>query len=167
MKAGDFDSSGRRRTSPVEGSEFDIPCDLFIPAIGQVADTEPFAGNGLEIARNTFKADPRSLATSEDGVFAGGDCVSGPATVVEAIAAGKTAAASIDKYLGGDGLVVPALKHERKLTAPVNEEKMQRTHPKIASMGARLGSFAEVELGFDEKSAQREASRGLRCDVKG
>jgi NADH-quinone oxidoreductase subunit F len=167
MKAGDFDSSGRRRTSPVEGSEFDIPCDLFIPAIGQVADTEPFAGNGLEIARNTFKADPRSLATSEDGVFAGGDCVSGPATVVEAIAAGKTAAASIDKYLGGDGLVVPALKHERKLTAPVNEEKMQRTHPKIASMGARLGSFAEVELGFDEKSAQREASRCLRCDVKG
>jgi len=92
--------------------------------------------------------------------------VSGPATVVEAIAAGKRAASAIDKYLGGSGQVVPLAKHERKLSAPVNEEKMQRSRSRLAPMNARLGSFVEVELGFDERSAQREASRCLRCDVK-
>ena len=166
MRAGEFDTSGRRRTYPVEGSDFDLACDLLIPAIGQVPDTEVFTGNGLELDRGTFKVDPRSMATSEQGVFAGGDCVSGPATVVEAIAAGKRAASAIDKYLGGSGQVVPLAKHERKLSAPVNEEKMQRSRSRLAPMNARLGSFVEVELGFDERSAQREASRCLRCDVK-
>ena len=166
MRAGEFDASGRRRTYPVEGSDFDLACDVLIPAIGQVPDTEAFTGNGLELDRGAFKVDPRSMATSEQGVFAGGDCVSGPATVVEAIAAGKRAASAIDKYLGGSGEVVPLAKHERKLWAPVNEEKMQRFRPRLAPMNARLGSFVEVELGFDERSAQREASRCLRCDVK-
>ena len=167
MRAAEFDASGRRRTYPVEGSEFDLQCDLLIPAIGQVTDVEAFTGSGLALNRNTFKADVRSMETSESGVFAGGDCVSGPATVVEAVAAGKRAAGSINKFLGGDEDVVPASKHQRELSAPINEEKTQRTHCSMAAMNARLGSFAEVELGFDAKSAQREASRCLRCDVKG
>ncbi len=167
MKTGEFDSSGRRRTFPVEGSEFDLPCNLLIPAIGQVTDSDGFSGGGLELNRSTFKADRRTLATGEAGVFAGGDCVLGPATVVEAVSQGKTAAVSIDKYLGGDGDVVPAPKHERKFSAPIYEEKMQRTHVRMLPVDSRLGSFDEVEIGYDEKSAQREASRCLRCDVKG
>lgn len=167
MRAGEFDSSGRRRTYPVDGSEFDIPCDVFIAAIGQVTDVDGFTGNGLEIDRNGFKVDPRTLATNVPGVFAGGDCVTGPATVVEAIAAGKKAATAINKYLGGNENVVPPSKHERKLSGPVVEEKMARTLSKHAPMSVRLNSFGEVELGYDARAAQREASRCLRCDVKG
>jgi NADH-quinone oxidoreductase subunit F len=167
MKAGEFDSSGRRRTSPAEGSEFDIPCDVFIPAIGQVTDLDGFKESGLEFGRNVFKADTRTMATNEAGVYAGGDCVSGPATVIEAIEAGKRAARSIHAYLGGHGDVVPPSRHERRLSGPINEEKTSRVHAKKAPMSLRLGSFAEVELGFDESMAKREASRCLRCDVKG
>ncbi|QUL98034.1 MAG: NADH-quinone oxidoreductase subunit NuoF [Candidatus Fermentithermobacillus carboniphilus] len=167
MRAGEFDSSGRRRTYPVEGSEFDIDCDVFIPAIGQVTDAEAFTGNGLEIKRGgTFAVDPRTMATNVPGVFAGGDCVTGPATVVEAIAAGKRAAAAIDKYLGGDGNVVPRSKHQRKLSGPIIEEKMSRVRGRVLPPSDRKGSFVEVELGFDARMAQREAQRCLRCDVK-
>jgi len=166
MKAGAFDNSGRRRTEPIEGSDFDLPCDVLIPAIGQVPETEPFENTDLPIERRTFKVDPRTMATGIAGVFAGGDCQTGPATVVEAIGAGKKAAAAIDAYLGGDGDVVPKLDIARKLSAPVVEEKMKRSHGKTASMVSRLNSFAEVELGYDARTAQREASRCLRCDVK-
>jgi len=167
MKAGEFDASGRRRTSPVEGSEFSYPCDVFIPAIGQTTDFEGFAESGLEVGRNVFKADSKTMATNEDGVFAGGDCVSGPATVIEAIEAGKKAARAIHAFLGGVGDVVPAAKFERKLTAPINEEKAPRIHSGMAPVADRLGSFTEVELGLKADMAQREASRCLRCDVKG
>ncbi len=166
MKSGEFDNSGRRRTAPVEGSDFDMPCDVFIAAIGQVSETEPFDGVGLPIERRLFKVDPRTLSTGVAGVFAGGDCFTGPATVVEAIEAGKKAAVSIDLYLGGDGKVVRDLQYARKLSAPIIEEKMNRSHGKLASMASRLNSFAEVELGYDTRNAQREASRCLRCDVK-
>ena len=167
MKAGEFDSSGRRRTSPVEGSEFDLPCDVFIPAIGQVTDPDGFAESGLEFARNVFKADPKTMATGQEGVYAGGDCVSGPATVIEAIEAGKRAARSIHAFLGGAGDVVPVSKHERKLSAPINEEKASRVRSKEVPVQTRVRSFTEVEIGFDEEAARREAARCLRCDVKG
>ncbi|HHX29045.1 MAG TPA: electron transporter RnfB, partial [Firmicutes bacterium] len=80
---------------------------------------------------------------------------------------GKRAARSIHAYLGGHGDVVPPSRHERRLSGPINEEKTSRVHAKKAPMSLRLGSFAEVELGFDESMAKREASRCLRCDVKG
>jgi NADH-quinone oxidoreductase subunit F len=167
MQAGEFDSSGRRRTSPIGGSEFDLECDLFIPAIGQAPETDGFTGNGLEIKRGgTFAADPRTMATDVPGVFAGGDCVSGPATVVEAIEAGKKAAAAINKFLGGSTEIVPRSKHARKLSVPVIEEKMAKVHARVLPCQDRVNSFAEVELGYDAREAQREAQRCLRCDVK-
>jgi NADH-quinone oxidoreductase subunit F len=166
MRPGEYDSSGRKRAIEVEGSEFDLPCDVFVAAIGQVSEVEVFAAAGLGADKRTLKADPKTMSTNEPGVFAGGDCTSGPATVVEAIAAGKRAASSIDKYLGGSGNVVPEPKHERKLSGPVMEEKMPRCHGRMASMEARLSSFDEVELGYDARTAQREAERCLRCDVK-
>ncbi len=167
MKSGEFDTSGRRRTSPVDGSEFDLACDVFIPAIGQVTDLTGFSESGLEVARNVFKADPKTMATNEKGVFAGGDCVSGPATVIEAVEAGKRGARAIHAFLGGFGDVVPAPRFDRKLSAPVNEEKSPRIHPEMAPVGTRVGSFIEVELGYKADMAQREAARCLRCDVKG
>lgn len=167
MRPGEFDSSGRRRTYPIEGSEFDIPCDVFIPAIGQVPDADVFAEIGVEIERgNRFVVNSRTMETNVPGVFAGGDCVSGPATVVEAIGSGKKAAKAIDKYLGGDGNVVPRSKHARKLSGPIIEEKMPRVHGRVLSPSERKNSFVEVEMGFDASAAQREAQRCLRCDVK-
>lgn len=167
MRAGEFDSSGRRRTYPIEGSEFDLECDVFIPAIGQVPDTDVFMGDGLEIKRGgTFEVDPRTLATDIPSIFAGGDCVTGPATVVEAIEAGKKAASSINELLVGDPNVVPEPKHERKLTRPIVEDKLERIRAKELSPNIRVNSFAEVELGYDATQAQQEAMRCLRCDVK-
>jgi NADH-quinone oxidoreductase subunit F len=87
--------------------------------------------------------------------------------VIEAVEAGKRAARAIHAFLGGLGDVVPAAKFDRKLSAPINEEKTPRIHCGMAPVASRLGSFAEVELGFKADMAQREASRCLRCDVKG
>ncbi len=167
MTAREFDASGRRRTYPVDGSEFDLECDVFIPAIGQTPESDKFSGRGLKIARGgTFAVDPRSMATDVPGVFAAGDCVSGPATVVEAIEGGKKAAAAINEYLGGTQDIVPRSKHVRRLTAPVIEEKMPKVPARCLPCKDRVNSFAEVELGYDAREAQREAQRCLRCDVK-
>ncbi|MGI6620729.1 MAG: NADH-quinone oxidoreductase subunit NuoF [Bacillota bacterium] len=167
MASGEFDSSGRRRTYPVEGSEFDLECDVFIAAIGQNPESDGFVGTGLNVRRDgTFAVDPRTMATDIPGVFAAGDCVTGPATVVEAIEGGKKAAAAINQYLGGTADVVPKSKHARKLTAPVIEEKMPRVAVRCLPVEDRVTSFVEVELGYEAREAQREAARCLRCDVK-
>lgn len=166
MEQGEYDSSGRRRTLAIEGSEFDLPCDVFITAIGQAVDIEGFDEEGLEIARGLFQVSSGDLSLRVPGLFAGGDCASGPATVIEAIAAGKKAASAINKYLSGDEKVVPSERHPRKLSEPVVEEKSPRTHGRMAPLAARVTSFVEAELGFDPRMATREASRCLRCDVK-
>ena len=101
MELGKPDTSGRRRPIPVEGSEFDIELDTLIPAIGQAPDIS-FLGESSEIEltkRGTIAVNPDTLETSRPGVFAGGDCQTGPKIAIEAIAAGKKAAVSIDKYL--------------------------------------------------------------------
>lgn len=103
MELGKPDTSGRRRPIPVEGSEFDIELDTLIPAIGQVPDIS-FLGesSGIELTkRGTIAVNPDTLETSRPGVFAGGDCQTGPKIAIEAIAAGKKAAVFIDKYLRG------------------------------------------------------------------
>ncbi len=164
MGQGEYDSSGRRRTYPIEGSEFDMPCDIFISAIGQVVEGKSL-GNSLVTERGLFKAG-KDLFTGVPGIFAGGDCQTGPATVIEAIAAGKIAASSINRYLGGEGDIVPPERHPRVLSEPVIEEKMPRVYAKMAPLAARVTSFLEAELGYDSKMAKKEASRCLRCDVE-
>jgi heterodisulfide reductase subunit A len=101
MKLGKLDSSGRRRPIPVEGSEFELEADLVIPAISQQPDISFLPeDHGFEISRwNSFVVDEETMATNRPGVFAGGDDVTGPATVIEAIRAGHVAAASIREYL--------------------------------------------------------------------
>lgn len=99
MELGEFDESGRRRPIPIKGSEFIIRLDTLIPAIGGVPDVSTLTKK-IEVSRgNTIKVNPLTLETSLPGVFAGGDAVSGPATVIEAIGAGVRATFSMTRYL--------------------------------------------------------------------
>ncbi|MEW6724206.1 MAG: NADH-quinone oxidoreductase subunit NuoF [Bacillota bacterium] len=164
MKLGEFDRSGRRRPVTIEGSEFRIACDLLIPAVSQKPDADRLESVGLT-KWGTIDADDRTTKTAAEGIFAGGDCVTGPDTLIAAIAAGKKAAGAIDAYLGGDGQVVADLAVERKISGELIEEEMPRRKMPCLVVAKRRG-FAEVELGFSEEDAVCEASRCLRCDVK-
>lgn len=166
QRMGEFDRSGRRRPVPIEGSEFDLPVDAVIAAIGYKVDPESVP-EGIETTRwGTIVAGEKDCRTNVAGVFASGDCVSGPDTVIGAIAAGKKAAVAIDQFLDGDGVVVPEMKYVRERTAPVIEEKTARVHGRALDVAERLQGFAEVELGYTEEQAVAEAARCLRCDVK-
>ncbi len=166
MKLGKPDTSGRRSPVPVKGSEFDMDFDTVITSVGQTADIpEQFKlrkGSG-----NTIEVDPDTLATSQRSVFAAGDMVTGPAYVIEAIAAGRKAAVSIDKYLGGKGNIDEKLALEEPVSSLASEEIIlyQKREPMpLLRKNKRLEGFAEVELGFNEGKARREASRCLQCD---
>jgi NADPH-dependent glutamate synthase beta subunit-like oxidoreductase len=100
MELGEPDASGRRRPVPVKGSEFDIECDIVVPALSQTTDLEGLKDKGVNFSRKgTVVADEDTLETTLEGVFAGGDAVTGPGLAIEAIAHGKQAAVSIDRYL--------------------------------------------------------------------
>jgi NADPH-dependent glutamate synthase beta subunit-like oxidoreductase len=100
MKLGEPDQTGRKAPVAIEGSEFTIPTDMVILAIGEAPDLSALSKE-IEIDENTVAVEPYSTETSQPGVFAAGDCVTGPATFIEAILAGKKAAESIDRYLQG------------------------------------------------------------------
>ncbi|MEW6399075.1 MAG: NADH-ubiquinone oxidoreductase-F iron-sulfur binding region domain-containing protein [Bacillota bacterium] len=167
MALGDFDRDGRRRPLPEPDSEFTLDADVIISAIGQAVESAWGQVAGLRVGRGgVVDVDARTLATGVEGVFAGGDCVSGPATVIEAVAAGKRAAAAIDRYLGGDGEVVPGYPLDRRLSGEIIETTVRR-HPVLAlEPDRRARSFAEVECGYPYDVASAEAARCLRCDVK-
>ncbi|MCG9967219.1 NADH-quinone oxidoreductase subunit NuoF [Pelotomaculum terephthalicicum JT] len=162
---GDFDKSGRRRPVPVEGSNFVIPADVVIAAIGQNVQLDGITDAGVQTARGLVAVDPASMATNIPYIFAGGDCASGPDTAIGAIAQGKKAAAAIDKYLGGTGAVVEPRALTRKISGEIIEEKMAREVATCLPVAERR-SFAEVENGFTREQAIAEATRCLRCDVK-
>ncbi len=165
MKLGAPDASGRRRPEPIEGSEFTMVFDTIIAAIGQRPDIpESF---DIPVSRwNTIEVDSDTLATSKEGVFAGGDVVLGPATVIEAIAAGRRVAISVDKYLGGTGVIDEILAPVEDIPLMVGgpREAYRPEIPAIA-LDQRLGSFDEVELSLGEELAVEEAKRCLRCDL--
>jgi NADH-quinone oxidoreductase subunit F len=168
-KLGDPDASGRRRPMPVEGTEFTVDADAIIPAISQRTDLSFLPeSHGFAITRwNTFEVNPKTLQTNKKGMFAGGDAVTGPATVIEAIAAGKKAAEMMDRYLRGLELMVGE-EESRPIVKLTNEEikaiekKPRQRLPKLP-LEKRVGNFDEVELGFNEEAAVAEAKRCLRC----
>ncbi len=168
MKLGDIDDSGRRRPEPIPGSEFEEEFDVIVAAVGQrpeIPDQMGIKTNG----RSTIDADPYTLATDVEGVFAGGDVVSGPASVIEAIAAGRQAAISIDKYLGGQGLIDEKLAPPEDITASsAVEEDEERRRPEmpVLAVDRRLKDFNVVELGYTVEAATEEAGRCLRCDLE-
>jgi formate dehydrogenase beta subunit len=165
MKLGAADDSGRRRPEPIKGSEFIIELDNIIAAIGQrpkiPASFDLPTGRG-----NTIQVDPDTLANSKEGIFAGGDTVLGPATVIEAIAAGRQAAISIDKYLGGSGVIDETLALPEEIIDRVGGPR-EGWRPETASIPneRRLSSFDGVELGWSQESALSETERCLRCDL--
>lgn len=167
MKLGKPDASGRAKPEPIKGHEFSMDFNTIISAIGQTPDiTDRF---GLTTGQgNTIKVDDDTLAASKKGIFAGGDIVSGPATVIEAIAAGRKAASSIDKFLGGSGEIDEKLidpdrvnPYEGYLGGGFDDAK--RISPPHVS---RTGSFAVIELSIDEETAIDQARRCLHCDAR-
>jgi len=168
---GEYDASGRRRPVPIEGSEFSLSVDAVIAAIGQSPDISFLRGEeGLETTRgNTFIVEPVTLATQQAGVFAAGDDVTGPATVIEAMAAGEKAAISIDKYLRGEDMRANRLAESKKpIDIPWEEERTEagpRQQMPTLPTESRVADFREVDLGFPEEMAVKEARRCLRCDL--
>ncbi len=169
MKLGEPDSSGRRRPVPIKESEFVMGFDNIISSIGQAADIP--SKFEVEIGRgNVIKVNDETLATTRKGVFAGGDIVTGPASVIGAIAQGRQAASSIDKYLGGNGIIDETLVAAEK-PDPVFGQDTDFANWKQAKMpcvdnSKRLSGFTEVELGYDEPIALKEAKRCFRCDMR-
>jgi NADH-quinone oxidoreductase subunit F len=172
-KLGDVDSSGRRRPVPILGTEFTIALDTLIVAIGERPDSDCLTSMGLELDKGgRIKVDAKTLCTSRKGVFAGGDLVTGPNTVVDAIAAGKKAAQVIDRYLHGEELAEsPKVKLPEVFIEPVavgdeEYEEVTRAEPATLPAKSRKKSFAEVELPLSVEQAKREARRCLRCDLE-
>ncbi len=187
---GEPDASGRRVPVPVEGSNFHIEANAIITAIGQAPDLRPFLGKGndpwlcslsgykkhkpgtAELPSTPGTAARRSTTqTLVPDIFAGGDAVSGPATVVKAIAAGKQAAIDIVHYLSGkQGAAALFVNHKRRrekfLHVPAAEKIASRRVPNgCTEVEIRIKNFEPIELGYSEDEARREAGRCLRCDV--
>jgi heterodisulfide reductase subunit A-like polyferredoxin len=164
-----FDAGGRFGPVYDEQQRLSLEADQIITAIGQTGDDEFVQHIGAQTQGRYFKADPVTLQTSLDGVFAGGDAVSGPKSVIEAVAAGKRAAESIDRYLSGKDMISQRFDSTVK---PVPEELLPDTDDVEGKSGAkagelpvgqRTGNFQEVETGLTEEQALAEAERCLNC----
>jgi len=172
-KLGDVDSSGRRKPVPIPGTEFTIVLDTLIVAIGERPDSDCLASMGLELDKGgRLRVDGKTLRTNRKGVFAGGDLVTGPNTVVDAIAAGRRVAEVIDRYLRGKELAEPPkvkLPEVFLEPAAVSDEEFEDVpRVELATLDAksRNKSFAEVEMTLSVEEAKREARRCLRCDLE-
>lgn len=176
MKLGEVDESGRRRPVPIKGSEFTVELDTLIVSISESPDISFLQDTGLEFSKwDTVIIDPETCLTKRPGIFAGGDLVTGPNTVVDAVASGKTAAASIDQYLSGE-----EVRREYKITRPskyvepieFSEEEMDdlltigRSKMPALSPEKRKYNLIEVSQGFQEETAIQEAKRCLRCELE-
>ena len=174
MKLGAFDRSGRKKPVPIEGSEYTLAVDAVIAAIGQVPDmTFVPKESGVSINRHGCfaLAEGSASRTTHPRFYAGGDAVTGPDTVIGAIAAGHQAAREIDETLRRKNGEAPwEAPPEEKIVIPFeldeeNPEAPQTKMPELSGAG-RNRSFIEVELGFTKTDAVKEASRCLRCDVQ-
>ncbi len=182
MELGEPDSSGRRRPIPKRGSEFKADCDFIFAAIGQSTTTDELfegripdflpPGEVIELTRwKTIRVGDRTGETDVEGVFAGGDVVTGAATVIEAVAAGRKAAFAIDNYfMKGKALPEPTKFNSRKddydkvtqADLRYTEEIARRKMPTL-SLSERQRNFEEVELGFTTEDVRREVTRCLEC----
>ena len=159
---GEADKSGRPRPNKADLPEIRIPADIIVVAIGQGIEIAGFEQAGVPIKRGTFVAGLSGQVNDKANVFAGGDCVTGPATAIRAIAAGKVAAANIDVHLG--------YHHEITVDVDVPAPKLNNRppHGRIniteREAGERKNDFADIECGLTHEGACTEASRCLRCD---
>jgi len=174
MALSKFDKSGRRRPIPVEGSDFELETDTLIPAIGAEPDLTFLKDKAdLQISKwKTLEIDTETMATNVAGIFAAGDVVTGPATVLEAMGGGKRAADSIDRYLRDASLVRDYQPTTARLEVPPvpfnpdDDEEPQRVEMHKLTVTERQGNFNEVEQGLTSAQAIAEAKRCLRCDLE-
>lgn len=175
MELGEPDASGRPRPKPLPGSEFIIPVDSVIAAIGQQPDLSFLTGvTDLRIEKGNIAVDRYTFMSNITGVFACGDCVTGAATAVEAIATARKAAAAICSYLRGEEL--PRTKEpfsiskgqltELNLDEFVQLERKPREKMPKLNTENRRNNFNEIELGYFEEAAKKEAERCLECGCK-
>ncbi len=167
MKLGHNDSSGRPRPVPIEGSTFSLTADTIIPAIGQ-APTVPENLPPILDKWGKITVNDTTCMTKYRGIFAGGDVVLGPSSVIESIAQGRKLAACIDRWFGGDGNI-------EKVFAPVeNKENLKVVEPEGTAKRVRIPTIPlknrspkrEVELCLSQAAATKEAKRCLNCDLE-
>ena len=173
MELGAPDDSGRRRPVPVEGSEFTVEVDDIIAAIGQNVDAS--MAPGLELTRwNSIQADEQTGQTSFEGVFAGGDCVTGADIAVTAVGAGRRAAFAMKQYLCGEPVVgdknmynhsMGELNEIAEAVIEPFEKEARRPMPHLDPK-ARAKTFEEVETGFTEEQVRAEAARCMECGCR-
>ena len=162
---GEADKSGRPRPNKADLPEQRIPADIIVVAIGQGIEIQGFEQAGVPIKRGTFVAGLSGQVGDQDNLFAGGDCVTGPATAIRAIAAGKVAAANIDVHLG--------FRHEITVDVDIPGPRLNNRapHGRINTTEReaceRRCDFEDIECGLTEEGARTEASRCLRCDHYG
>ncbi|MDD3279733.1 MAG: NAD(P)-binding protein [Lachnospiraceae bacterium] len=154
------------RPAPADSAEPEvrIPCDIVVVAIGQGIETHYFEDRGIPIKHGVIAAENWSAVENAPGVFAGGDCVTGPATAIRAIAAGKVAAANIDNYLGYNHII--SIDKDVRIPAPKIKDypSCGRIHIKERDAACRIKDFDAVECALTEEEIQQEAGRCLRCD---
>jgi NADPH-dependent glutamate synthase beta subunit-like oxidoreductase len=166
---GEFDDSSRRRPIPITGSEYVMPVDIILPAIGQGTDVSCAENCGITFNRNTTLKVDRKLSTTRPGVFAAGDVVLGPATVVEAVAQGNEVAMMVDEFLQkGEGaskedwLAYDNLPNVYNMEAYATATRIKMP---VQASESRKHTWQEVELGFEEAACREECNRCLRCDI--
>ena len=159
---GRYGRDGRPAPGNAQAKEFRIPCDYVIVAIGQAIEAKPFEAIGVSTKRGAIQADLTSAVPGVDNVFAGGDAVSGPATVIRAVAAGKVAAANIDSFLGFNHKIRTDVE-----VPPAHLTSMPpcgRVNLHSRTLECCAGDFSLVKEGMTGEEAHQEASRCLRCD---
>lgn len=162
---GKIDAWGRAKVTPAAKEPIRISADVVIVAIGQGIETRHFEEAGMSVKRGNLAALPDGMVSDLPGVFAGGDCVTGPATVIRAIAAGKVAAANIDNYLGFNHLI----SVDVDIPAPISEDKHHCARVNLGEKPAqeRKDNFEHIECGMTAQEAAQECGRCLRCDHYG
>jgi len=166
-----FDNEGRFNPSFDETETASIEADMVVIAIGQASDLSFLdEKSAIQTPRGVIEVDEDTLQTGVPKIFAGGDVVSGAASVIEAVAMGRKAAASVDKFLGGDGVIDEMLIEPKKPDPWLGQEegfaKKQRVQIPYLPLEKRLQDFSLVELGFNKEMALEEANRCLRCDLR-
>ena len=167
MELGEPDATGRRRPVPIKGSQFKIEVDNIIVAIGQKIDAQLVPHDFSLSDQMLVSVDPVTFETSVKGVFAGGDVVTGPRDIITAIAAGKEAAISIDRYLRSldIGAGRPVQRERVKNISHKGATSSERVAMPAHTHAQKARNIEEIEIGYDEKMAVEEASRCLNCAV--
>jgi len=171
MELGETDAGGRRKSAPVKGSEYKVMADLVITAIGLAPETKQFSKN-IKVNRNgIIEVDPQTLQTTIPFIFAGGDVVTGPSMIVNAVGQGRRAAFFIDRFLSGEELKgaeydyrLPAVDKKRVIS---RQQRYSNLTPVESGevLPEEVSSFAETELPLTEEEARYSAGRCLDCGV--